>query len=133
MLASFRPNLAYPKHRSPSKLSRISPNTPRHSDHNFFSRQTDITQERYSMTKFNISIIALLLLITAGAALAASNSTEITLASAATLAGNKLDPGTYTVKWTGQADNLTVSLKSGKKEITTQAKTIANEAPMSST
>jgi hypothetical protein len=85
------------------------------------------------MTRFRISIIALFLLVAAGAALAASNSTQITLLTAATVAGNKLEPGTYTVKWTGEGDSLTVVLKNGKKEVTTQAKTVKNEAPMSST
>jgi hypothetical protein len=85
------------------------------------------------MNKFRISIIALFLLVAAGAALAASNSTQITLPTAITLDGNKLDPGTYTVKWTGEADNLTVSLRSGKKEVTAQAKSIKNDSPLSNT
>jgi hypothetical protein len=85
------------------------------------------------MNKFKITIVAAFLLLAVGAALAASNSTQITLGSAATLAGQKLAPGTYHVSWTGQGDNLTVVLKNKGTEVKAPAKATKNDAPMSST
>jgi hypothetical protein len=85
------------------------------------------------MNKFRITTIAAFLLLALSVAVAASNSTQITLGSAATLAGQKLAPGTYNVTWTGQGDNLSVVLKNKNTEVKTTAKATANDAPMSST
>ena len=86
------------------------------------------------MTKFRASIVAVFLLLALGTALAAGgNSTQITLNSAATVAGTKLEPGTYKVMWTGTGDNLQVTLKGNKTEVKATAKTETNAAPLSST
>jgi len=85
------------------------------------------------MSRTRIIVVAAFMLLAFTAAFAASNSTQINLTSAATVAGTKLQPGTYKVTWTGQGDNLNVTLKSGKTEVTAHATTAKNDSPMSST
>jgi hypothetical protein len=86
------------------------------------------------MTKVRISVVAVFLLLAFGTmAFAASNSTTINLTSPTSVAGTKLDPGTYKVSWTGEGDHLTVVFKGNKSEVKAQGATVKNDAPMSST
>jgi hypothetical protein len=85
------------------------------------------------MAKFKTGIIAAFLLLAIGTALAASNSTDVSFTNPTSLAGNKIAPGTYKLSWTGEGDNLTVTLKSGKTEVKAPAKMVKNDSPMSYT
>jgi hypothetical protein len=85
------------------------------------------------MSKARISVIAVFLLLAFGAAFAASNSTKFDLASAATVAGQKLQPGTYKVTWTGTGDNVAVVITGHNTQVKTTAKATENNAGMSST
>lgn len=85
------------------------------------------------MSKSRISLIAVFLLLAFGAAFAASNSAKFDLASAATVAGQKLQPGTYKVTWSGTGDNVAVTITGKNTQVKTTAKTSENNAGMSAT
>jgi hypothetical protein len=97
------------------------------------NHQEFICGKGVSMSKVRISMIAAFLVLALGAAFAASNSTQITLGSATTVAGQKLAPGTYKVTWTGQGDNLTVVLKGNNAEVTAPAKAVKNTSRQAAT
>ena len=86
------------------------------------------------MSKVKTSVVAVFLLLAFSTMVfAASNSTTINLTSPTTVAGTKLDPGTYKVSWTGEGDNVAVVFKGNKTEVKAQAKAVKNDAPMAST
>jgi hypothetical protein len=74
------------------------------------------------MSKVKLSVVAAFVLLAFSVAFAASNSTQINLGSAATVAGQKLAPGNYRVSWTGEGDNVTVTFKGKDGSITAPAK-----------
>jgi hypothetical protein len=77
-----------------------------------------------------VTILALALVIAAGAPLFAKNSHSLKLYSKVVLNGTPLDAGNYTMRWENHSPTLTVTIAKGKRVLATaQAKLVNRDKP----
>jgi len=74
------------------------------------------------MKKLMLCAVALMLVLSVTTAFAASGSAKITVWAPATLNGAKLDPGKYVMTWSGEGEQVNVTLKGEKGEVTGTAR-----------